>query len=74
MKSWSVVAAVYVAITLVMATSFIDLREIGAASFASSTASAAPRLLSTPPSSRGCRRFRRPMPQRWRDESVSATS
>src|SRR5262245_31287811 len=34
MKSWSVVAGVYVAITLVMATSFIDLRELATASFA----------------------------------------
>ena len=33
MRSWGIVAGVYLAVTLVMATSFIDLRELSTASF-----------------------------------------
>ena len=34
MKSWMLVAGFYFAVTLVMATSFIDLRELSTATFA----------------------------------------
>jgi hypothetical protein len=34
MKSWLIVAGLCLAITLVMATSFIDVRELATASFA----------------------------------------